>query len=134
MIKILDSVYLKLPTLSDETKLVIVKALPFLSLIFGILLVLVSILDLFGTPFISLLSTAGKSIIITVAVNILGIIQGLIMIIVFPTLRKRKMKGWRLFFWGQLLWIIAAIISISPAFIIALVLFYPLLQIRRSYN
>lgn len=134
MIKLLDSIYLKLPALSEETKLVIIKALPVLSLIFGIFFILVSLLDLLGTPFISLLSTAGKSIVITIIINVLGIIQGLLMIIAFPTLRKRKMKGWRLFFWGQLLWILAAIISFSPAFIIALVVFYPLLQIRRAYN
>lgn len=134
MIKLLDSVYLKLPALSENSKLVIIKALPILSLIFGILLVLVSLLDLLGTPFISLLSTAGKSIVVTIVVNFLGVIQGILMIIAFPSLRKKRMKGWRIFFWGQLLWILAALISLSPALIIALILFYPLLQVRRSYS
>lgn len=134
MVKTLESLYLKLPTFSENSKRIIIESLPFLCLIFGILLILVSILDLFGTPFISVLTSGGGSIIKTMLINILGIIQGILMIMAFRGLRGRQMRGWRLFYWSQILWIIAAVISLSPAFIIALVIFYPLFQVRRSYN
>jgi hypothetical protein len=55
VIDLLENFYLKFPPLSEDIRAYVVKALPMLSLALGVLLVIASILDILGTPFLSAL-------------------------------------------------------------------------------
>lgn len=128
-------VYLKLPNLGTELRDFIVKVLPFLALIGGILMSVASIAEVLGTPFISVF-TLGKSTLIQTLLltGAIGLIQGIIMISAFSSLKKKTQKGWKLLFWSQILWIISSLISLSPSFLLGLVFIYPLFQVRSEYK
>jgi hypothetical protein len=64
----------------------------------------------------------------------LGIAQGIMMFISVPSLNKKLMRGWKLLFWSQILWIVSSILTFSPSLIISLILFYPFFQVKKYYN
>ena len=136
VIDFIDSLYSKLPDFGKEIKDFIAKVLPFVSLVVGILIVFSSIIDLLGTPFLTAFTTGGGATIFQklMIVNILGLIEGVLLIVAFRGLRKRKMMGWRLIFWSQVIFIFSAILSFSPSFVLGLLFFYPLFQIRGIYR
>lgn len=136
MIDWLDALYSKLPNLGRELRDFIVKILPILILIAGVLVTFASIVDILGTPFISVFTGPGQGFIFQrlMIVNVLGIIGGIFMIASFRGLRKKSKKGWRLVFWSQIIWVISALISFSPSFILGLLVLYPLFQVRDSYK
>lgn len=128
-------IYSKTPDLSPELKRVVVRLLPPLALIIGLLMVFTSVVEIVGTPFISVFTLGKSSLLQTLLLtNVLGIIQGILMISAFKALRKRGNAGWKLIFWGQLLWLISSLISFSPAFILALLFLYPLFKVRSEYH
>ena len=131
-----EDFYLKLPPLSEENRQYVVKILPYLSIVFGILIVISSVLEILGTPVLSAL-TLNKTlpaIQILLIVNVLGIAQGIMMFSSVPSLNKRLAKGWRLLFWSQILWVISSLFTFSPSLIISLILFYPFFQVKRYYQ
>lgn len=133
----LESFYLRLPGLSTEIKEFIVKILPFPSLIFGITLTFASILEIIGTPVLSIFTLQGRGLPVIqmlLLTNTLGIAQGLLMVFAFSGLRHHLQKGWRLLFWSQILWIIASLISFSPSLLFGIVLLYPFFQVKKYYN
>ncbi len=132
----LESFYLKFPALSQESREYIVKILPILSIIFGILLTIASILEILGTPVLSAftLNRTLPAIQILLITNLLGIVQGVMMFLAVPSLNKRLMRGWKLLFWSQVLWIISSLLTFSPSLIISLILFYPFFQVKKYYN
>jgi hypothetical protein len=136
MINFLDSLYSKLPKLGQELREFIVKILPILSLIAGILLTFSSVVDIIGTPFINLLSMGGGATIFQklMIVNVLGLLEGIFLIIAFPALRHKSKKGWGLVLYSQLLWILSALLSLSPSFILGFLFLYPLFQVRSYYR
>ena len=137
LIGLLENFYLRLPGLSTEIKEFIVKILPYLSLVFGFLITLASVLEIIGTPVLSVFTLQGKGlpvIQILLLTNALGIAQGVLMIFAFKALRRRLQTGWRLLFWGQILWIIASVISLSPSLLFGVILLYPFFQVKKYYN
>lgn len=137
LINWLGGFYLRLPKFSEELDLYIVKLLPFLALIFGVLITIASVFEILGTPFLSIFTLQGRGlpvIQLLLITNVLGIIQGLLMFFAVPSLNKRKLKGWRMLFWSQVVWIIASLLSISPSLLIALIIFYPFFQVKHHYN
>lgn len=136
MINFLDAFYSKLPNLGTELREFIVKVLPILSLIAGIVMVFSSVVDILGTPFINLLTMGGGATIFQklMIVNVIGLVEGVFMVLAFAGLRKKAKKGWRLLLWSQLLWILASLLSLSPSFILGFLFIYPLFQVRSYYR
>lgn len=128
-------IYSKLPNLGIELRDFIVKILPLLALIGGILMTLASIAEVLGTPFISVF-TLGKSTLIQTLflTGAIGLVQGILMISAFKSLKKKTLKGWKLMFWSQILWIISSLISLSPSVLLGLVFLYPLFQVKSEYK
>ena len=135
-INFLGSLYSKLPKFNPELKDFVVKILPWIVLVGGILITFASITEMIGSSFLSIFNTNGAfSIFKTLLfVNVLGIIQGILMIVAFRPLRRKSFKGWRLVFWSQLLWIIATLIIFSPSFLLGLLFLYPLYQVKSHYR
>lgn len=136
IINFLDSLYSRLPHFSLEIRHFIVMLLPFLTIFFGVLITFASFMDILGTPFLSVFGTdEGAGVFRKLMfVNIIGIAQGLFMIFAFRALKRKARKGWILIFWSQILWIISALITFSPSFLLGFVFLYPLFQVRDSYR
>ncbi len=132
----IEKFYLRFPPLNQELKETIIKILPILSLLFGILITLASVADLLGGAFITSITLTGESQIFQQLLlrNVIGVSQGLLMIFAFQPLRYRIQKGWRLFFWAQVLWIFSTLIFFSPSFLLGLFILYPLFQVRSYYR
>jgi len=136
VINLLESFYLKFPSLPETYRGYIAKVLPVLSLLFGILLVIASILDIVGTPFLSAFTshTGLPALQLLLVLDVLGIAQGLLMIFAVPRLNKEQLSGWKLLFWAQVLWMISAALAFSPSLLIALVLLYFFFQAKKYYR
>jgi hypothetical protein len=131
-----DSLYSRLPGFSLELKHFVVSILPFVAIIFGVLITFASSMDILGTPFFSVFSSGEGAGVFQklMLVNIIGITQGVLMILSFRPLRRRLKRGWRLVFWSQILWVASALITLSPSFVLGFVFLYPLFQVRDSYK
>lgn len=130
-----DLIYSKFPNLDIELINFIVKVLPLFTLIGGILMTLASIAEVLGMPFISVFTLDKSTLIQTLFLTgAMGIMQGIVMISAFSSLRKKSIKGWKLIFWSQVLWIISSIISLSPSVLLGLVFLYPLFQVKSEYK
>lgn len=136
MVNFLDSLYSHLPRLGTELREFVVKILPYLSLIFGILIAFSSIVDLLGTPLVNVFTMGGGATLFQKLMipNILGVIEGVFLIMAFRGLQKKSKKGWALVLWSQLLWIFAELLSLSPGFILGFLFLYPLFQVRSYYK
>jgi hypothetical protein len=136
LVKYLGSLYSKLPDLNPEIREVFVKLLPFASLIAGFLITFASIMEILGTPFISVFTLSSTSPLLQtlLIINILGIFQGILMVSAFRALRLQKEKGWKLIFWSQILWVISAAISLSLTFVLGIIFLYILFQVRSYYK
>lgn len=140
MIGILERIYSKLPSFSPELKGFVVKILPVLVLLAGVVMLAMSAIEVISTPFFSVLSinNIGLPFLIT---NLLGILIGILMIIGFKGLRKRKLIGWKYIFWSQIVWIVSQLIwiftgnlSISISLILAIIFLYPLFEVKNEYK
>ena len=130
-----DKAYLLLPEFSPDVKNTAVKVLPYLAVILGLLMVIASIVEILGTPFISILAFGKSTLIQTLLLtNVLGFIQGILMVSAFSALRRKSQRGWRLLFWSQILWIISSFISFSLALILGFLFLYPLFKVRNYYK
>jgi len=135
IINFFDTFYSKFPKLGSELRHFIIVLLPILALIFGALITFASIMDIIGTPFLNLFSSQGAGVFQKLMIiNVIGVFEGLLMLFAFKPLRKNLKKGWNLLFWGQILWIISALITLSPSFILGFLFLYPLFQVRDSYR
>ncbi len=135
VIGVFDKAYSLLPQFSPDVKDAAVKVLPYIALVFGLLLTLASIMEILGTPFISILAFGKSTLIQTLLItNVLGIIQGVLMVSAFRALRRRTQRGWRLVFWSQILWIISSLISLSLSLILGFLFLYPLLKVKSEYS
>lgn len=131
-----DSLYSKLPRLGSELREFIVKALPAVALTVGVLFTFASVVEILGTPFFSIITVGEGSWVFQrlLIVNVIGIFEGLFMVLAFRYLRKRQRLGWNLLFWSQILWIVSSVISMSPSFILGFLFLYPLFQVRGYYR
>lgn len=138
VIKYVEDVYAKLPALPAGAREFVVTITPWLSIIFGLLLVLAS-LSAFGvvavfSPFSTYARGAGfaGALLLTA---VLGIAQGVLMMVAFPPLRKKAAKGWTLLFWSEVVGLIGSVVSLSVTGVIgALIAFYFLFQIKPYYK
>lgn len=130
-----EKIYSSLPSLNTELKEFIVRVLPIFTIVFGILITIASIMDFLGSAVITSFTLGGPAIIQQLLLrSVLGIAQGVIMVFAFPPLRRHEQKGWRLLFWSQILWIIAAALSLNFAVVLGFLIFYPLFQVKNYYR
>ncbi|MBP9716340.1 MAG: hypothetical protein KBD51_00155 [Candidatus Levybacteria bacterium] len=135
IIGLFEKVYSKLPSLSPELKAFIVRIIPFFTIVFGLLITIASVMDFLGSAVISSFTLGGPQIIQQLLIrSVLGIAQGIIMIFAYPPLKAGQQKGWRLLFWSQILWIIAAAVSFNPSVILGFLILYPLFQVKNRYR
>lgn len=136
LVNFLDSLYSKLPRLSPELRNFIELILPILAIIFGFLITFASFMDILGSPFLSVFSSnEGASVFRKLMiVNALGIFEGILMLLSFMPLRRHAKRGWKLIFWSQVIWIVSALITLSPSFVLGFLFLYPLFQVRESYR
>lgn len=135
-VKLLENFYMKFPPLSEEIKKFIVGIIPPLTLVIGILMTLAAVLDFLGTPILSAFTLGGGVSVIRdlLIIDVLGIAQGILMIFAFRPLRAHHVSGWNLLFWSQVIWGISSLLNFSPSFLIAVVFFYPLFQVKSHYR
>ena len=67
--------------------------------------------------------------------SIIGLIESVMMIVAFPSLLKKKMFGWMLLFWVEVLAVVVGLINLSLySIIVALIWFYFVFQIKSYYK
>ena len=137
LIGLFGKFYSHFPDLGSELKDLLLKIFPVATLVAGILLTLASVIELLGTPFISVftLTHGGPKLIqILLITSAIGVFQGILMIYAYPFLRRKKERGWRLLFWTQVLWLVSSVLSLSPSIIVSLLLFYFIFQVKQDYK
>ncbi len=134
--------FAKAPALPKNARDILVKVMPWIALIFGVLGILGAIggmgllaatsplavmggadtVSSYGTGFIASLIWLGSSVLLLAA---------------YPGLKSHSYKGWKLLFWSEVLSLVGAIVSISSilsGLIGALIGFYILFQIKSHYK
>ncbi|MDO8658089.1 MAG: hypothetical protein Q7K55_05085 [Candidatus Levybacteria bacterium] len=145
LINSMEKAFASLPPLPKSIKDFIVVINPWVALIFGILGVfsLLSAIGLFTSisPFMALGGTvAGGSMMAAFTFKLmlglaLGFIAAVLMLVAFPGLRSNKASGWRMLFLSEAVSAVSNIIGISIiGFILSLVIFYILFQIKSYYK
>lgn len=142
MTKVLDDSYAKLPALPKGATDFIVNIAPWLSLIFGVLSILVGV-SAFGflavlSPFAAV-SGAGAYAITGLLSSIVLLVEGVIMVVAFPALKKRAQKGWNLLFWSLVLSVLSSVLTLNVFGVVqsvvgALIGYYFLYQMRSYYK
>lgn len=136
--KPLEDLFAKAPALPASARDFLVSLAPWISLIFGVLLVLVSLGGLgigsFLAPF-AMYAGVGNAMFLMVA-SIIGLVQGVVMVLAFAPLKKRALAGWNWWFWAEVLSVVASVIrfDLVGAVIGALIGFYILFQVKSSYK
>ena len=140
--KALDDSYAKLPVLPKGATDFIVNIAPWLSLIFGVLSILVGV-SAFGflavlSPFAAV-AGAGAYAITGLLSSLVLLVQGVIMIVAFPSLKKRGQRGWNLLFWSLILSVVSSVLSLNVFGVVqsvvgALIGYYFLYQIKSYYK
>ncbi len=130
----------KAPALPKTWRENLVKAIPVLTLIFGILGIILSIsgLGIFtaASPFAYFGGATplyyGNGF-LTMLLYLIGYV---LMLAAYPGTKGRKIKGWKLLFWSEAIFFVGGLISLSivSAIIGALIGFYLLFQIRSYYK
>lgn len=140
--KALDDSYAKLPALPKGATDFIVNIAPWLSLIFGVLSILVGV-SAFGflavlSPFAAV-AGAGAYAITGLLSSLVLLVQGVIMIVAFPSLKKRGQRGWNLLFWSLILSVVSSVLSLNVFGVVqsvvgALIGYYFLYQMKSYYK
>ncbi len=128
----------KLPPLPKKWNEVIVKFVPWISLIFGGLGVLVALAS-FGiltvlAPFVALGYGAGAASSGIIG-SVLFLISSALMLLAFPGTKAHKIHGWNLLFYSYVVSLISSVIAFSFGGVIGdLIAFYILFQIKSHYK
>lgn len=134
----LEKVYEKLPPLPVGVKDFLVVIAPWFALVFGIIGILGS-LSAFGlstvlSPFVALGGGVGVATSLIV-VSLIGLVESVMMLVAFPSLMKRKIFGWSMLFWSEVLAVIASVVSLSVVgVVLSLVWFYFIFQVKSYYK
>jgi hypothetical protein len=136
--KPLEDIFAKAPALPSSARELLVSVAPWISLVFGVLLVLVSLGGLGLGSFLgsfAMYAGAGNTMFLLVA-SILGIVQGAVMVLAFAPLKKRSITGWNWWFWAEIISVVAAVVAFNllGAVINAVIGFYLIFQVRSYYK
>lgn len=141
LVTTMDGWFSKLPALPTNAKELLVKVMPFIALIFGVLGVLGALAGLgVLTMFAPLAMFGGAQGVASygggfLAALVLLVSSGLLLA-AFPGVRANKMSGWTLLFWSEVVSLVGAILSMNliSGVLIALIGFYLLFQIKSYYK
>jgi hypothetical protein len=133
-----ENVYKKLPVLPKGVREFVVAVAPWLAIIFGILGILGSLaafgISTVASPFIALGGGLGLATNLIIA-TLLGLVESVLMVIAFPSLLKRKVFGWSMLFWAEILAVVAGVVTLSVySVIVALIWLYFVFQIKSYYK
>lgn len=140
--KMLDTYYIKLPSLPKGATDFIVSVAPWLALIFGILAILGGVAAFgilsFVSPFAAV-SGAGQYAITGLIASLVLLVQGVVELLAFSPLKARRQKGWDLLFVSLLLSVVSSIFYLNAFTVIssvfwALVGYYFLYQVKSHYK
>ena len=138
LISQMEKWFSKLPPLPPNWRDVIVSITPWLALIFGIIGVLGSLAAVGVLTFLAPFMVLGGGIGVAsggIIGALLALVASILLVLAFPGTRDRKMSGWRLLFWSEVVSIVASVVAFSVAGIIgALIGFYILFQIKSHYK
>lgn len=135
---VLEEWFGKLPPLPKSAQQAIVNITPWLALVFGILGVLASLagLGIVGvfSPLIALGGGFGAA-----SGSLLGMLLALVgsalLLAAFPGTKARKLQGWNLLFWSEVVSVVSSLASFSLSGVVfALIAFYLLYQIKPYYK
>ena len=138
----LEDAYAKVPALPANIRELIVTIAPWLSLIFGVLMVLTGIggLGLFTalSPFTALYGGVGYSVFLMIS-SVVIIVQGVLMLLAFSPLKKRALRGWNLLFWSEVLAVVSSVVSLRVGSVVwaivgAAIALYFLFQMKSYYK
>lgn len=128
----------KLPPLPKKWNEVIVGITPWVALVFGVLGVLVS-LAAFGiltflAPFAVMGYGAGAASSGIIG-SVLFLISSALLLLAFPGTKARKMQGWNLLFYSEVVSLISSVVAFSFGGVVGSVIgFYILFQIKSFYK
>ena len=138
LINMMEKWFSNLPALPKNVNEVIVKITPWIAIIFGVLGVLSSV-ALFGittvsAPFMAMGGYAGQAG-GGMIYAILALISSVLMVAAFPGTNKRKMSGWTLLFYSEVVSVVASVVAMSVGGLVGnLIGFYILFQIKSFYT
>ncbi len=130
--------FLKLPPLPKNAREWLVKATPWIALIFGILGVLtglaaIGVLTAF-TPLIAMgggFANAGGSLFSLV----ISLAASVLLLLAFPGTKAKKIGGWNFLFWSEVASVLAGLAALSiGSLIVSVIAFYLLFQIKAYYK
>ena len=142
LLKPLKDVYAKAPALPTNARDVLVSIAPWLALVFGVLAVLAGIggLGLFTafSPLAYMYAGAGVSTLLLVSA-VVAIVEGGVMVLAFMPLKARKVRGWNLLVWSEVLAILSSVVSLRVGDVVwalvgAAIALYILFQIESYYK
>lgn len=142
LLKPLKDVYAKAPALPTNVRDVLVSIAPWLALIFGVLAVLAGIggLGLFTafSPLAYMYAGAGVSTLLLVSA-VVAIVEGGVMVLAFAPLRKKRVRGWNLLVWSEVLAVLSSVVSLRVGDVVwalvgAAIALYILFQIESYYK
>lgn len=126
----------KAPPLPENFKETLVKIVPWLALIFGILAI-PALLAVFGlgavaTPFMAF--SGARTGLFWIS-WIIGAAQAVLELMAFRPLKDHKKSGWELMLYSSLLGLLASLTSVSLfGLVVTVITFYLLYQIKSSYK
>lgn len=137
--KTMEDWFAKLPPLPANVKDILVKVMPWLALVFGILGVLAAIAATGLMAALSPVMVLGGGVGVAtggVIGALLAVVGSVLMLASFPGLKNMKIAGWKLAFWSQAVGVVSSVVALNlvGALISALVGFYLLFQIKSYYK
>lgn len=141
MIATLEGWYSKVPSLPASVKEFIVTITPWLALIFGVLGILGSIAGL-GlltalSPFAVFSGASGVSSIGSgFLAALVWLVSSILLVVAFPGARVRKIGGWNMLFWSEVVHFVGSIVALSiiSGIIVIVIALYFLFQIKPYYK
>jgi hypothetical protein len=138
VIAMTESWFAKAPALPENIRLVLVRFAPILALIFGVLSIITGISG-FGilTAFLPLAVMGGASGYGSgyIAAFFL-VVTGVLMLAAYPGLKARKINGWNLLFWSEVINLVYNLVALNilGAIVGGLISFYLLFQVKSYYK
>ena len=133
LLKPLRDVYAKAPALPTNARDVLVSIAPWIALVFGVLAVFTAF-----SPLAYMYAGAGVSTLLLVSA-VVAIVEGAVMVLAFMPLKARKVRGWNLLVWSEVLAVLSSVVSLRvgdviSALIGAAIAFYILFQVESYYK
>lgn len=138
VVKTLDQWFSQAPALPPNAREALVKYMPVIALIFGIIGILLSLAGIATltvlAPVAVVTGTSGYGAGIISAIFWLA--SSVLLLMAYFGMKDRKINGWNMLFWSEIVYLIGSLITLSiiSGLISALISFYILFQIKPYYK